>query len=83
MRSRICAAIGANIADKGSGYYYHFRVNDAITLITRRTGYGPLFNKTAPPSGYPVLYMLDSGNAVMDRLPESALLKYWQTARRR
>ncbi|WP_079904661.1 alpha/beta hydrolase, partial [Salmonella enterica] len=30
-------------------------------------------NKAAPPSGYPVLYMLD-GNAVMDRLPE-ALLK--------
>ncbi|EMC5720459.1 alpha/beta hydrolase, partial [Salmonella enterica subsp. enterica serovar Kentucky] len=66
--------LGPNIADKGSGYY-HFRVNDFQSADGARhyRVWTAIPNKAAPPSGYPVLYMLD-GNAVMDRLPE-ALLK--------
>ncbi len=66
--------LGPNIADKGSGYY-HFRVNDFQSADAARhyRVWTAIPNKDAPPSGYPVLYMLD-GNAVMDRLPE-ALLK--------
>ncbi|MCR5945781.1 alpha/beta hydrolase [Salmonella enterica subsp. houtenae] len=66
--------LGPNIADKGSAYY-HFRVNDFQSADGARhyRVWTAIPNKAAPPSGYPVLYMLD-GNAVMDRLPE-ALLK--------
>lgn len=66
--------LGPNIADKGSGYY-HLRVNDFQSTDGARhyRVWTAIPNKAAPPSGYPVLYMLD-GNAVMDRLPE-ALLK--------
>lgn len=65
--------LGPNIADKGSGYY-HFRVNDFQSADGARhyRVWTAIPNKAAPPSGYPVLYMLD-GNAVMDRLPEALL----------
>ncbi|ECE8800621.1 alpha/beta hydrolase [Salmonella enterica subsp. enterica serovar Vinohrady] len=65
--------LGPNIADKGSGYY-HFRVNDFQSADGARhyRVWTAIPNKAAPPSGYPVLYMLD-GNAVMDRLPETLL----------
>lgn len=66
--------LGSNIVDKGSEYY-HFRINDFDSADGARhyRVWTAVPHKTAPPAGYPVLYMLD-GNALMDRLPE-ALLK--------
>lgn len=65
--------LGPNIADKGSEYY-NFRVNDFQSADGARhyRVWTAIPYKPAPPSGYPVLYMLD-GNAVMDRLPETLL----------
>ncbi|MGA8121801.1 alpha/beta hydrolase [Rouxiella badensis] len=65
--------LGPNIADKGSAYY-HFSVSTFDSADGRRhykvwTG---VPDKSAPPSGYPVLYLLD-GNAAMDKLSEPVL----------
>ena len=62
--------LGPNIADKGSTFY-HFSVNqfDSADGARHYRVWTAVPNKTAPPSGYPVLYMLD-GNAVMDRLSD-------------
>ncbi len=67
--------LGPNIADKGS-LFYHFSVNEFDSADGKRhykvwTG---VPNKTPPPSGFPILYLLD-GNAVMDRLSEPLLKK--------
>ena len=66
--------LGPNIADKGSSFY-HFSIRTFASADGQRhykvwTG---VPDKAPPPSGYPVLYLLD-GNAVMDRLSD-ALLK--------
>lgn len=65
--------LGPNIADKGSAYY-HFSVSTFDSVDGRRhykvwTG---VPDKRPPPSGYPVLYLLD-GNAAMDKLSEPLL----------
>lgn len=67
--------LGPNIADKGSSFY-HFSVNKFDSRDGKRhykvwTG---VPDKTPPPSGFPILYLLD-GNAVMDRLSEPLLKK--------
>ena len=67
--------LGPNIADKGSSFY-HFSVNKFDSADGKRhykvwTG---VPNKTPPPSGFPILYLLD-GNAVMDRVSEPLLKK--------
>lgn len=65
--------LGPNIADKGSAFY-HFSVNqfDSADGARHYRVWTAVPNKAAPPTGYPVLYMLD-GNALMDRLPEELL----------
>ncbi|RSV92343.1 alpha/beta hydrolase [Klebsiella aerogenes] len=62
--------LGPNIADKGSAFY-HFSVNqfDSADGARHYRVWTAIPNKAAPPTGYPVLYMLD-GNAVMDRLSD-------------
>ncbi|EKZ5285690.1 alpha/beta hydrolase [Klebsiella aerogenes] len=62
--------LGPNIADKGSTFY-HFSVSqfDSADGARHYRVWTAVPNKAAPPSGYPVLYMLD-GNAVMDRLSD-------------
>lgn len=62
--------LGPNIADKGSAFY-HFSVNQFNSADGARhyRVWTAVPNKAAPPTGYPVLYMLD-GNAVMDRLSD-------------
>lgn len=62
--------LGPNIADKGSAFY-HFSVNqfDSADGARHYRVWTAVPNKAAPPTGYPVLYMLD-GNAVMDRLSD-------------
>ena len=65
--------LGPNIAEKGSAYY-HFSVSTFDSVDGRRhykvwTG---VPDKRPPPSGYPVLYLLD-GNAAMDKLSEPLL----------
>ncbi|QNQ22701.1 alpha/beta hydrolase [Kosakonia sp. SMBL-WEM22] len=69
------APLGSNIADRGSAYY-HFTQKQFDSLDGKRhykvwTG---VPNKSAPPGGFPVLYMLD-GNAAMDKLSEAFLHK--------
>ncbi|WEF28826.1 alpha/beta hydrolase [Klebsiella aerogenes] len=65
--------LGPNIADKGSAFY-HFSVNqfDSADGARHYRVWTAVPNKAAPPTGYPVLYMLD-GNAVMDRLSDELL----------
>jgi predicted alpha/beta superfamily hydrolase len=65
--------LGPNIADKGSAFY-HFSVNqfDSADGVRHYRVWTAVPNKAAPPTGYPVLYMLD-GNAVMDRLSDELL----------
>ena len=65
--------LGPNIADKGSAFY-HFSVNqfDSADGARHYRVWTAIPNKAAPPTGYPVLYMLD-GNAVMDRLSDELL----------
>lgn len=65
--------LGPNIADKGSAFY-HFSVNqfDSADGSRHYRVWTAVPNKTAPVSGYPVLYMLD-GNAAMDRLSDELL----------
>ncbi|TCW17708.1 hypothetical protein EDF73_101359 [Raoultella sp. BIGb0138] len=65
--------LGPNIADRGSAVY-HFSVHQFDSADGKRhyrvwTG---VPDASPPPSGYPVLYMLD-GNALMDRLTDSLL----------
>lgn len=65
--------LGPNIADKGSAFY-RFSINqfDSADGTRHYRVWTAVPNKTAPASGYPVLYMLD-GNAVMDRLNDELL----------
>lgn len=69
------APLGPNIADRGSAYYYftqkQFDSRDGKRHYKVWTG---VPNKSAPPGGFPVLYMLD-GNAAMDKLSEAFLQK--------
>ncbi|EIW9477629.1 MULTISPECIES: alpha/beta hydrolase [Klebsiella] len=65
--------LGPNIAEKGSAFY-HFSVHqfDSADGARHYRVWTAVPNKAAPPTGYPVLYMLD-GNAVMDRLSDELL----------
>jgi len=67
------APLGPNIADRGSAYYHftqkQFASRDGKRHYNVWTG---VPNKSAPPGGFPVLYMLD-GNAAMDKLSEAFL----------
>lgn len=70
--------LGLNIADRGSAVY-HFSVHQFDSADGKRhyrvwTG---VPDRSPPPSGYPVLYMLD-GNALMDRLSEDLLKQLTQ-----
>lgn len=69
------APLGPNIADSGSAYYHftqkQFDSQDGKRHYNVWTG---VPNKSAPPGGFPVLYMLD-GNAAMDKLSEAFLQK--------
>jgi len=70
--------LGPNIADRGSAVY-HFSVHQFDSADGKRhyrvwTG---VPDRSPPPSGYPVLYMLD-GNALMDRLSEDLLKQLTQ-----
>lgn len=69
------APLGPNIADSGSAYYHftqkQFDSRDGKRHYKVWTG---VPNKSAPPGGFPVLYMLD-GNAAMDKLSEAFLQK--------
>ena len=69
------APLGPNIADRGSAYYHftqkQFDSRDGKRHYKVWTG---VPNKSAPPGGFPVLYMLD-GNAAMDKLSEVFLQK--------
>ncbi|WP_082022426.1 alpha/beta hydrolase-fold protein [Enterobacter sp. Bisph1] len=67
--------LGPNIADKGSAFY-HFTVNtfDSVDDQRHYKVWTAIPNKTPPAAGYPVLYLLD-GNAVMDKISDSALKK--------
>ncbi len=70
--------LGPNIADRGSAVY-HFSVHqfdsaDGKRLYRVWTG---VPDTSPPPSGYPVLYMLD-GNALMDRLSDELLKQLTQ-----
>ncbi|MCT8152218.1 Salmochelin siderophore protein IroE, partial [Klebsiella aerogenes] len=51
--------LGPNIADKGSAFY-HFSVNqfDSADGARHYRVWTAIPNKAAPPTGYPVLYML-------------------------
>jgi predicted alpha/beta superfamily hydrolase len=74
--------LGPNIADRGSAVY-HFSVHQFDSADGKRhyrvwTG---VPDRSPPPSGYPVLYMLD-GNALMDRLSEDLLKQLTQKRRR-
>lgn len=65
--------LGPNIAEKGSAFY-HFSVHqfDSADGARHYRVWTAVPNKATPPTGYPVLYMLD-GNAVMDRLSDELL----------
>lgn len=69
------APLGPNIADSGSAYYHftqkQFDSRDGKRHYKVWTG---VPKKSAPPGGFPVLYMLD-GNAAMDKLSEAFLQK--------
>ncbi|BBQ77720.1 hypothetical protein WP3W18E01_16880 [Raoultella ornithinolytica] len=70
--------LGPNIADRGSAVY-HFSVHQFDSADGKRhyrvwTG---VPDTSPPPSGYPVLYMLD-GNALMDRLSDELLKQLTQ-----
>jgi len=69
------APLGPNIADRGSAYYHftqkQFDSRDGKRHYKVWTG---VPKKSAPPGGFPVLYMLD-GNAAMDKLSEAFLQK--------
>lgn len=74
--------LGPNIADRGSAVY-HFSVHQFDSADGKRhyrvwTG---VPDTSPPPSGYPVLYMLD-GNALMDRLSDELLKQLTQKRRR-
>lgn len=69
------APLGPNIADSGSAYY-HFTQKQFDSRDGKRhyKVWAGVPNKSAPPGGFPVLYMLD-GNAAMDKLSEAFLQK--------
>lgn len=69
------APLVPNIADRGSAYY-HFSVKEFHSRDGQRhyKVWRGVPNKSAPPGGFPVLYMLD-GNAAMDKLSEAFLQK--------
>jgi len=65
--------LGENIADKGSAWYrFESRTFDSQDGQRHYRVWLGIPKTTAPPAGYPVLYMLD-GNAAMDHLTESQL----------
>ncbi|WP_380180277.1 alpha/beta hydrolase [Kalamiella sp. sgz302252] len=65
--------LGPNIADKGSAFY-RFSVStfDSADGSRHYKVWTGVPNKNPPPSGFPVMYLLD-GNATMDRLSETLL----------
>ena len=67
--------LGPNIADKGSAFY-HFSISEYDSADGKRhyKVWTAVPNKAPPPSGYPMITMLD-GNAVMDRLSDPLLQK--------
>ncbi|MBK0127627.1 alpha/beta hydrolase [Pantoea sp. S61] len=67
--------LGPNIADKGSAFYqFSLRGFDSADGLRHYKVWTAVPDKAPPPSGYPVIAMLD-GNAVMDRLSDPLLQK--------